>query len=418
MTMMPLTAALMIPTRILWEQTHACIQNLPVRIAVEQNEPADAEALLDRIERHRVDVILLDASQVPMPLEEFVPRLKEMPSQPAVFVLHTEAHPQLILESLRAGANEFLHPPLADSLRTAFENLSVSRSKGGSSSANALGKIFGFISARGGCGASTFALHVAGEVARTIKQPSLLADFDFEAGLLRFLMKTKTNYSVRDALDNLHRIDSSLWKALVSAHANQMEFIPAPEDLAARRLPTSQETSHLMRFIRSTYPAAIVDFGRSVSVPALDALPETDTLYILTTPDPITIEHAKRAVRMVEERGFAPHRIKVLLNRVPLKNAPDLSQVAERLGRAPAAMFTSDFMAFYDAYSEGRLLPAGTRIHKELIALAGSISSRILGEREAEKKTAASTAVSEGSGRRWFSFLQRGAAPKPEVQRA
>ena len=85
-------------------------------------------------------------------------------------------------------------------------------------------KSFGFLSARGGCGATTFVIHLATDLARLMKQPMLVADFDFEAGLLRFMMKSKATYSVRDALDNLHRMDSSLWKGLVSSHANRARF--------------------------------------------------------------------------------------------------------------------------------------------------------------------------------------------------
>ena len=208
MSMMPLTAAFVISNRTVWDQAHACVQNLPVRLAVEQGmeqgESAEADALLDRIERHRVDVVLVEASRIAMPLEEFVRRLRNTAAQPAVFVLNPYASPELILEALRAGANEYLYPPLADTLRDALGRLSAARSKGGADSSHALGKIFGFLSARGGCGATTFAAHVATDIARQLeaaqkKQPTLLADFDFDAGLLRFLMKSKTKYSVRDA---------------------------------------------------------------------------------------------------------------------------------------------------------------------------------------------------------------------------
>ncbi len=420
MSMMPLTAALILPTRILGDQAQACIQNLPVRVAVEQKEhdENDPDLLLDRIERHRVDVVLVDASRVPMPLEAFVARLKETTSQPAVFVLHTEASPQMILEALRAGANEFLHPPLAETLRTAFETLSASRSKGGAGASHTLGKIFGFISARGGCGASTFAIHVAHDVAHRLKQPTLLADFDFEAGLLRFLMKTKNPYSLREAIDNLHRIDLSLWKALVTTHSAQLDFLGAPEELAARRAPLPEETTHMMRFIRSNYVSTVVDFGRSISLPALDALPELETLYVVTTAETATLAQAARTVRMAEERGFSGNRISVLLNRVSVKNPPDMRAIEQQLGRPPAASFVSDFMAFYDAWSEGHMLPAGPRIRKEISDLSGTIVSRVIGETETEKKPAAAAAGSGSSKKSWFSFLQRSAAPKAEVQRA
>jgi pilus assembly protein CpaE len=406
MSMMPLTAAFVIANRTIWEQSHACIQNLPVRIAVEQNEPAETDALLDRIERHRVDVVLIEATRVSVPLEEFVRRLKNTSAQPAVFVLNPDASPELILEALRAGASEYLYPPLADTLRDAFERLSATRSKGSTGVSNGLGRIFGFLSARGGCGATTFVVHVATDLARQLKQPMLMADFDFDAGLLRFLMKSKNSYTVRDAFDNLHRMDSSLWKALVSSHANRMDFIPAPDEVAAKRPPGREEMTHLMRFMRSMYSLSIIDFGRSVSMAALDSLPELEGIYLVTTPDMPTLEHARRAVQMVQERGFAANRLQVLLNRVPDRGMPDRKNIESFLGCPCAAMFRNDFTALYDVYSEGRLLEAGSALGKELHSLADSIRVRASGERVAEAGESQTKAVPEGA-KRWFSFLQR-----------
>jgi pilus assembly protein CpaE len=262
--MMPLTAACVVSNRNLWDQAHACIQNLPVRLAIEEsgarNEAPEAEALLDRIERHRVDVVLLEPQKLALPLEEFIRRLRNTAAQPAIFVLSPDASPALILEALRAGANEYLYPPLGESLRDALERLSAARSKGAAGTASTLGKIFGFLSARGGCGATTFVVHVAVDLCRQMaarqnKQPMLLADFDFEAGIIRFLMKSRNTYSIRDAIDNLRRMDTSLWKGLVSNYANRMDVIPAPEEVAAKSAPHREETMHLMRFIRCRFRA-------------------------------------------------------------------------------------------------------------------------------------------------------------------
>jgi pilus assembly protein CpaE len=422
--MMPLTAAFAISNRTVWEQAHACIQNLPVRLAVEQgagqSDPAETDALLDRIERHRVDVVLVEASRIALPLEEFVRRIRSAAAQPAVFVLNAEVSPELILEALRAGANEYLYPPLADTLRDALQKLSGARSKGGSDTSGALGKIFGFLSARGGCGATTFAVHVATDIARQtgarqIREPVLLADCDFDAGLLRFLMKSKSAYSVRDALDNLRRMDSSLWKALVSSPADNLDVITAPDELAAKRHPGREEMTHLMRFIRSTYPLSIVDFGRGISPAALDALPELETLYLIATPDVMCLESAGRAIQMVEERGFAGNRIDVLLNKVKARETPDREGIGKHLGRPCAAVFRNDHMSLYDAYSEGRFLPASSGLGKELHALADAIRvqaagrAQAAGERSRDKNEKTSGTVPAG-GKRWFSFIQKAPA--------
>jgi Flp pilus assembly CpaE family ATPase len=44
----------------------------------------------------------------------------------------------------------------------------------------------------------------------------LLADLDLEAGIVRFLMRTKSPYSVMDALNSLQRLDQNYWNALIS----------------------------------------------------------------------------------------------------------------------------------------------------------------------------------------------------------
>jgi pilus assembly protein CpaE len=417
MSMMPLTAAIIVPNRTLWEQAHSCIQNLPIRIAVEENDPEQSDALLDRIEKHRVDVVLVEANRFALPLEEFVQRLHNTPAQPAVFVLHTEPSPQLILEALRAGVNEFLYTPLAEPLRAAFERLSETRSKGAAGTAHALGKIFGFVSSRGGCGATTFAAHAAASLVRQTKQPLLLADFDFEAGLLRFLMKSKSAWSVRDALDNLHRMDSSLWKGLISACQNQIDFIPAPEELAARRSPEPEQMMHLTRFIRSMYPLAVVDFGRCFSASALDSLPELEVLYLVLTPDLSALDHAKQALQILDERGCARTRIKVLVNRMPQRGGPDPKAIERYLDHPVSGTFASDFMGFYDAYSEGHLLDSASKLGKQFNDLATAIRARAAGQEEKEarqeqrqeKKKEAPKPEPEGS-KRWFSFWNKALA--------
>ncbi|MDP9055372.1 MAG: hypothetical protein M3N93_13895 [Acidobacteriota bacterium] len=411
--MMPLTAAFVVSNRGVWEQAHACIQNLPVRLAVEQGmgqgtgqtDPAETDALLDRIERHRVDVVLVEPSRIAIPLEEFVRRLRNTATQPAIFVLNPEAPPEMILEALRAGANEYLFPPLRDTLRDALQRLSAARSKGGSGTSNALGKTFGFLSVRGGCGATTILVHAAAHIAKhaghgPFKQPTLLADFDFEAGLLRFIMKAKNTYSVRDALDNLHRMDSSLWKALVSTLPDMLDVIPAPDEVAAKHAPAREEMTHLMRFIRSTYPVAVIDFGRSISNAALDSLPELETLYLVTTPDETCLERARRAMQYVEDRGFASHRIEVLLNRV---KDPGRGEAVEKiLGRPAAATFRDDHLSLYDAYSEGRFLPPATALAKEFHTFADSIRNRAAGDAAMEKRE---TVPAAPSAKGWLSFL-------------
>jgi Flp pilus assembly CpaE family ATPase len=164
--------------------------------------------------------------------------------------------------------------------------------------------------------------------------------------------------------------------------------------------------AHLLRFIRSTYPLTIVDFGRSVSRAALDSLPELDALYLVTTFDLTSLDHAKDTIAMLDERDFGRNRLKLLLNRAPERGTPDPADAENFLGVPCAGIFTSDFMALYDAYSEGRLLDTSTKLGKELHALADSVRARAMGEPEVEKTARTARQASDG-GRRWFSLFQK-----------
>src|SRR5207253_1969624 len=144
---------------------------------------------LEKVERLRPEIIIIEVTKLRDPMEHVVSRIKASSVDPMVIALHPTAEPEMILGALRAGAHEFLHPPLAENLRQALERKSLERNKTRQLS-RSKGNVIGFLSAKGGCGATTIACHTAAELGRHGKHV-LLADMDLDAGMVRFLMKTK-----------------------------------------------------------------------------------------------------------------------------------------------------------------------------------------------------------------------------------
>ena len=159
--MYPLTAGLIVESKEIWDELQQALEPLAIRVAFEAPQlPDDWTPFLERIDRVQPDVILLEVTKLKEPLETVVKRLRSTSAQPAVFALHTAAQPELILSALRAGASEFLYPPIAEPLKMALERLSESRQKASEKVLRG-GKTLGFLSAKGGCGATTVACHVA-----------------------------------------------------------------------------------------------------------------------------------------------------------------------------------------------------------------------------------------------------------------
>jgi len=379
--MYPLTAGLIVESKELWEELKAALAPLPIRLAFEASEiPQDWGPFIERLDRMQPDVILLDVTKLREPLEEVVQRLRSSSSQPAIFALHDTAHPEAILTALRAGASEYLYPPVADSLNAALERLSANKEKAGKSTMRG-GKIIAFLSAKGGCGATTMACHVAAEMARQSTGKILLADLDLQSGMVGFLMKSSSPYSLADAVNNLQRLDQSYWRGLVSNGIPNLEIINAPTSPAGRQLPAGH-VKQVVAFARTQYDWTVLDLGRNVSTATLSMLDMVDETYLVTTPEVPALHQAKQVVQVLLDAGYSRSHLRLLLNRTSKRIDVTFDELESMLGVPVFATVSNDFDALYEAFSEGRLVNDSSAPGADFARLA----AKIAGVPETKKK--------------------------------
>jgi pilus assembly protein CpaE len=371
--MYPLTIGLAIENRDLWEQAQACLADLPFRIIVEHQDISDLSNFLDRLERMRPDVVLVDITTWKEPLEGLVTSIKNATGDPMIIALNNTADANTILSSLRAGINEYLFPPLQEPLRKALEKRSVERSRRRDAGAKGNGKSFGFLSAKGGCGATTIITHVAAELGR-LNQKVLLADLDLDAGMIGFITKTKAVYSVLDAINNLHRLDISYWKALVSNGIPGVEIIASPLALASKAQPKDDQVRHVMAFARPLYDWTLADLGRSLSRIAMAALEEIDEVCLITTLEVPALHQSKQIIQTLLDSGYGKARIRLILNRAPKRLDITPGELEKMLGIPIFCMVPNDYPELYETYAEGRMLNRSSDLGKAMSKLASKLA--------------------------------------------
>jgi pilus assembly protein CpaE len=372
--MYPLTIGLAIENRDLWDQTQACLADLPFRIIVEHQDTGDLSNFYDRLERMRPDVVLVDISTWKDSLDVLAGAIRTAIGDPMIVAINTSADSDAILASMRAGITEYLYPPLQESLRRALEKRSVERSRRRDGSAKGSGKAFGFFSAKGGCGATTMACHVAMELGRQ-NQKVLLADLDLDAGMIAFITKTKATYSILDAVNNLHRLDLHYWKALVSNGIPGVEIVSAPLALASKQQPKDDQIRHVLGFARPHYDWTIVDLGRSLSRMAMAALEEIDEAVLVTTLDVPALHQSKLIVQTLLDSGYGKQRIRLIVNRTPKRLDVAPGDLEKMLGIPIFCMIPNDYPELYEAYAEGRMLGKGSDLGKHIVRLSNKLAS-------------------------------------------
>jgi pilus assembly protein CpaE len=385
--MYPLTIGLAIENRDLWDQAQSCLSDLPFRIIVEHQDIGDVSNFLDRLERMRPDVVLIDISGWREPLEGLVASIRGAIGDPMIIALNSTNDPDSILASMRAGINEYLYPPLREPLRRALERRSAERSRQRIAGAKTGGKSFAFFSAKGGCGATTLITHVAAELGRQ-NQKVLLADLDLDSGMVGFITKTKSVYSILDAVNNLHRLDIHYWKALVSNGIPGVEIVAAPLALASKQQIKDDQVRHVLGFARPHYDWTLVDLGRSLSHTAMAALDEIDEACLVTTLEVPALHQSKQIIQTLLDSGYGKNKIRLILNRAPKRLDITPAELEKMLGVPIFCMVPNDYPELYETYAEGRMLNRNSDLGKQIAKLAIKLASLEVEEKSARKRFA------------------------------
>ena len=371
--MYPISAGIVVETKEIWDEVTRSLQDLSIRLLFELSEvPSDWSDFLDRLERVRPDVVLLDVTRLKEPLEDVVRRIRSTSGAPVVFAMHTTAEPDAILTALRAGVGEYLYPPLQDRLKGALERLALVKDKAHRKT-NQSGKTVAFVSAKGGCGATTLACHVAIELPHHINSKVLLADLDLQSGLIGFLAKTKSAYTVADAVNNIQRLDQSYWQALISNGNPGLEIITAPLTPASKQLSAPQ-LKQVIAFARTQYDWAVLDLGRNLNVSTLSILDLVDETYLITTHEVPALHQAKQMIQVLLDGGYPQESLRLVLNRVPKRLDVTVAELERIIGMPIYATLVNDYQALQDSYAEGRLVDANTALGKSFGQFAAKIA--------------------------------------------
>jgi pilus assembly protein CpaE len=350
-------------------------------VPFEQSE-SDWNAFLEQLGRLKPEVLLLEVSAVPAELAIAIRQIKIQVPRTKVMALHASDDPKVILAAMRAGVNEFLHLPFDESLPLALERI-LTASDASDILPARRGKIVGFLSAKGGCGSTTLACHVASELQRQTGKAVLLADLDLTSGMLGFLMKTPSTYSILDAVKNISRLDESLWKALLVENRPNLNVIPAPTSYTRWDQPDDDQLRQVLQFMRTQHDWTVLDLGRSLNPIVTAVLDEIDQLLLVSTIEVAALHGLKTIAH-----GLFAHseKLQLVLNRTPKTMDVSAQELEKILGRSLYATLPNDYLGLYQSYSSGNLLNSNTRLAQYFGLLATKIAG--LPPAKAKKKFA------------------------------
>jgi pilus assembly protein CpaE len=174
-------------------------------------------------------------------------------------------------------------------------------------------QILAFMPAKGGSGATTVALNIAGALAGRFQHRVLLMEADAHSGPLSVLLDQNPKFSLADALRLSQQLDDATWSQLVT-NVQGIDVLFTPRD---GRLGgyTPWDCQRLISFCCTHYDTIIIDLPDVITDLTEPFVSRATQVMVVSTPEMASLFMAQRRLLELDALGVHREHLGVLLNR-------------------------------------------------------------------------------------------------------
>lgn len=279
----------------------------------------------------------------------------------------------LILQSLRAGAREFLNLPIgAAELSTVLDRVEEFCA-GQVEAPKKKGRMVAVFSSKGGCGTS----FIATNLAASHQTPTVLVDLNLQAGDLPLFLGVDPKYSIADMVENRARLDDALIASFVTPYSSKLSLLAAPREADSADEIEPEHVFEVLQRLRESYDYVVLDPQHTFDAITLAALDQADEIILVLTIDIPAIRSTQRALAIFDRLGYPRKKIRIVVNRFSKQIDLDLFQVEKFLGERVVGFVSSDYQIAVTSINLGTplvLSESGSKIAMEIKHIAQTIN--------------------------------------------
>jgi pilus assembly protein CpaE len=323
------------------------------------------------------EVVFLDLSRDPEPYFQLGAQIHR--ARPAVKLVACSAvvppNHQLLLEAMRSGVQDFLAKPVDPaSLKEILLRFTEDIDARDRSSLDRLIVIMG---AKGGVGATTVAVNIGVQLSVFARKRVALLDFANPLGNVHLLLDLHPKFTVRDAVDNMDRLDSHFFAGLLTRHKTKLEVlggVTQPEEWQSIHIPSLER---VVNVAQNTFDMVLLDMGSQFSSEWTSILRMARMILIVAEANVPALWTLERRLLALKGFGIDPERARVIINRWHKGDDDVLKGIQKDINRPVFASLPNDFRMANAAVNMGTPLQEnhnnvlGSRYRQIAAQLAG-----------------------------------------------
>lgn len=323
------------------------------------------------------DLLVLDSTGTDHPDMGAIEEMTRRHPNLTVLMLCSARTEDVLLAAMRAGIREVLAWPGAKREFLA----TVERAKRWAAAPEARrprGKLFAFVSGKGGSGATFLATNLGYALAAECQKKVLFIDLNLQYGDASFFLTDQDNLmSVADVARQIERLDATFLASAAVDLLPNYALLAAPEDAERAVGVTTEQVDRLLSVAVQNYDYVIVDIERSVDALGMKVLDHADLIYLVTEAMLPFIRDAKRLLHAFRQLGYRGEKIRVVLNRLEKDVGVPLKRVEKALNMPVHWTVPNDYASASAAVNQGvpiaKLAP-GSPISRALRAHAKELA--------------------------------------------
>lgn len=358
------------------------------------------EFFADVVEQTKPDIGLVAMDSDPEKATRLVAEVAAKAPQCTLFVTSSSTDGRLILESMRAGAKEFLTEPVKEEDLVSAINR-VKRLNSGEKSAAVQGcRVIALAGATGGVGSSSVAVNLACCLAADRENSVVLVDLDVALGDCDVFLDTIPEYTLADVAQNVSRLDLTLLKKSLTRHTTGVSLLPRPVQLEDVRLITPDSLQRVIGLLKTSFTHIVIDLSKSFGELDMQAIYMADDILMITQVDLPCLRNVVRLMMTFDGDDALRNKVRIVVNRVGQDTSQiSLKKAQETIGRDIYWQIPNDYRVMVEVRNNGVPLiqhapKAG--ITNSIMQLADTLCGKERGEGEDGEK--------DSKSRRWLNL--------------
>jgi len=341
-----------------------------VEVEADQYAANSGDRAVRRFGEIRPDIILVDMEHPQAALQALHVLHAALP-ETWLFISSSNSDPQLIIETMRAGAREFLPKPIPPrNLSQALGRYIAEKQR----RQRNVGKIYCVTAAKGGVGATQVAINLATQIAAAPGTSVSLIDFSLPMGDIAPSLNLKAQFTLLDALGSAARMDSVLLQSYMTL-ANGVSVLPGPREFQQSQMPGSDALAKFLEVVSQTYSQTFVDLASTLDPEYVRLIAGMAArVVVVSTPELPALWRTERLLRFFSSAGLGD-KLRLVINRSRKRDEVTDAEISKALKHTPYWRLPNSYARSIDAINNGS--PVVSSNHSDLARSYTELAHRL-----------------------------------------